>query len=182
MTNLIPPDAHKLVKREYWIRVFSVWMLLIASAALTIVILTVPVFVLEKNQLSSYQNEYAEASEERATFEELELQIEKSMNMSKAILAIENQIRFTTVIDTLESIAGDGVTINKLELQRDDKEITSITVSGVAISRLVLANFVERLQATPEFMYAQLPLSNLAKDKDIPFTITIAKPKEEKKK
>ncbi len=181
MTNLIPPDAHRLVKREYWVRVFIVWMMLIGSAALTVIILTVPVFVLIKNQLASYQNQFVQASEERTSFAVLEGIIEKTMNMTKVILSIQTQKHFTDIIEQIESIAGEGIVLQKFELQRDEVEVHTIVVSGVASSRLVLASFVERLKATPEFSQAELPLSNLAKDKDIPFTITVVKPKEESK-
>jgi Tfp pilus assembly protein PilN len=182
MTNLIPPNARKQVKREYWIRAISVWFFLLGFACITIAILNAPVYVLVKNQLSSYQSEYNEASSTMQSFELFEKDIKDALTVGKLLIAVEADESLTSVIEELDTLAGEGIDITHYALSRVDGKINTITLSGEAVSRVSLSDFRTRLETTPKFATAKLPLSNLAKDKDIPFSITIAKESDESKK
>lgn len=173
MTNLIPPSARTQVKREYWIRVVSVWFLLLGFACITVILLNIPVYVLVKNQQQIYQAQYEEASTSMQSSEASEEAITDSLTIAKLLSAVERKQSFSSVIAELETLAGTTVAITQYSLQQTDGTINSVTITGEATSRLALSLFKTRLENTPAFATAKLPLSNLAKDKDIPFSITI---------
>ena len=51
---------------------------------------------------------------------------------------------------------------------------TTREISGISNNRTALVNFAAALEAKPDFTSVNLPVNNLAKDTNIPFTISIA--------
>lgn len=173
MINLIPPDAQKQVRTEYWIRVATVWMFLFGTGFLIVAILNAPVYVLVRSQLDSYLLEYNQASDETQSFKDAETTINDANSMI-ALLGVGTSVMpFSSVIAKLETLTGDGIAINSYKFSRKNGAIDSIVIDGLASSRLSLSQFKDALQKDDMFKSASLPLSNLAKDVDIPFTITI---------
>jgi p-aminobenzoyl-glutamate transporter AbgT len=78
MINLIPPDAQKEVRREYWIRVVSVWLVLVGVAFVALTIVQVPIYILLKNQLAAYQSDFASASDRQEQFSEAKTALERA--------------------------------------------------------------------------------------------------------
>ncbi len=177
MTNLIPPTAQTQVTREYWIRTVSVWLFLLSFGCVIGVIVYIPVYVLVQNQLQVFQNEFKQVSTENSSFEDSEKALILANTLSKLLVSSGTTTPFTQVIAKLETYAGSEITIKNIQFARTDGVITSIDLNGVAQSRLSLIAFQKQLESDPLFSKAELPLSNLAKDKDIPFTITIEKEK-----
>jgi len=173
MINLIPPDAQKQVKREYKIRVASVWLYLLGSAFLIIAILYAPTYVLLRSQLSSFSEEYAQANTQDETFKELETAINAANETAKLLNTSSNMVLFSTIISELESLTTNGVDITNFMMSREGSVVNSIVINGDAVSRSSLSSFRDAIEASELFESATLPLSNFAKDRDIPFSITI---------
>ncbi len=173
MINLIPPSAKKQVRKEYWVRVFSVWMMLVASSFVIVAFLHMPTYVLIKSQLAVFANEFTEASVQNEAFKEAEATVVQSNQIATLLASDEKVTLFTTLIEVLETLAGSKVTINSFIFQRDNNTISPITISGQAYSRQSLVAFSEAIKTNKLFESAEIPLSNLAKDRDIPFTISV---------
>jgi hypothetical protein len=173
MINLIPPSAQKQVKHEYWIRVASVWMILIGSAFLVVSILMAPVYMLVTAQLKSFSFEYTQANIESQSFKDSETKIITSNEIASLLAKSEGTTAYTTIIKKLESLAGEDIIITDFDLSRKAGVISPVVISGEADSRLALTQFQDAIQGDEMFSGATLPISNLAKDRDIPFTITV---------
>jgi hypothetical protein len=174
MINLIPPGAQKQVKREYWMRVFTVWIILVASACVMIATLYMPVYVLVKSQLDAFLQAYTQASVESESFKDSEQAVEKANDIAELLSAANKALPFSTVIFELEEVSKEhGVSITEFVLLRDKGKLQPIVLRGTADSRLDLTSFRDAVEAHDLFKSAELPLSNLAKDKDITFSITI---------
>lgn len=172
MINLIPPSALEQVKREYWIRVATVFLILISLALLIVAILNIPVFVLVRSQLDAFQTEYAQANLESESFQSSEDAV-KQANDIATLLSRTQKDTFTAIIAEIEGLAGDEIGITEITLSRNGTKLNPISVHGTAASRLAATTFQSALEEHPLFQNAVLPLSNLARDKDIAFTITI---------
>jgi hypothetical protein len=173
MINLIPFDAQKQVVREYWVRVVSVGMFLLGSGFLIVALLNAPVYVLVRSQLSSYLSEYNEASNQSDSFKAAQAQISQTNDMALLLSKSSASTPFSSVMSKLESLTGNEITIDSYKFTRKNALIDSIEITGMARSRVALSKFKDDLQNDKEFQKVDLPLSNLAKDKDIPFTIMI---------
>lgn len=174
MINLIPPSAQEQVKREYWVRVISVWMTLIATGCVVVAVLNIPVYVLVRSQLDAFLVEYKQANLESESFKESEQAVIQA-NQVAALLAQHDDTQLLSgIVDELDALTGQGIRITDFTISRSmEGGLAPITIKGTAASRLDLTNFRDAIESHPLFSNAELPLSNLAKDRDIEFTITI---------
>jgi hypothetical protein len=173
MINLIPPDAEKTVKREYLVRISSVWLYLFAAACVIVAVLYIPTYLLLSSQLKAYEGEFASVSIQAGEFKEAETAL-KNTNVIIDFLAKEERTPlFSTVLETIEGITPEAITLDGYTLSRKNGALGALTVSGEAKNRASLAQFRSALEAHKLFKTATLPLSNLTKDKDIPFAISI---------
>jgi hypothetical protein len=173
MINLIPPFAQKDVMREYWIRAVSIWLMLIATGLLVVCALTVPSYVLIDAQLAAYGEEYAQAGSKNEALNAAKEEILRANKTASLLLSGEKSMPFSDVLAKLDALTGSDIRITNFTLKRDEKGLGPITVQGTASTRSALTSFVESLKNSDDFKSADLPLSNLAKDRDIPFSITI---------
>jgi hypothetical protein len=174
MTNLIPPQAHTQVKNEYRLRVLTVWMILFGSACLIVAVLNVPLYVLIRGQLDAYLTEYAQANVESESFKGSEVAVTRANTIGILLSGTKKQEVLSEVIAEIEAQSGVGISLTEISLSRTEAgALNPILIKGIANSRLSLTTFQENLEKHPLFKKANLPLSNLAQDRDISFNITL---------
>ena len=173
MANLIPPDAKKDIVIEYWLRVATIWCILLACAIVVVALLKIPTFVLVHSQLRAFSGAYDSAKEKEISFNEAQDIIISANQLSTLLAAHSTTTTGSEIVDILDDIAGSGVTISSYNITWDDMTMSAVLISGQASTRLALSNFSKDIEAHPLFEEADLPISNLAKDRDIPFNITI---------
>lgn len=173
MANLIPPKAIKRVKQEYWLRVASLWMIMAASALVMVSFLAAPVYVLVKGQISAFSESYESAAQDDEQFKKSDSLIKEANQTAILLETKKESYLFSMIIEKLTTLAGAGVHISGYKLDRNDEGINEIVVTGMADTRFELADFKTRLESDELFESAALPLSNLAKDIDVPFSIKI---------
>ena len=173
MINLIPPDAQKQVQREYWIRVVSVWFFLLGTAFVLVALFYVPTYLLLQLQLTGYAAEYADVTSQTGEFKDAEVAIKHANEIAILLTNEKKEVLFSTIISEIEKITTEGITINSFALSRKGVDLNTIAVTGIAKTRANLSNFQSAIENNILFKSASLPLSNLTKDKDIPFSITI---------
>ncbi len=173
MINLIPPTAKRKIIVEYWLRVVSVWFYIWTAAMIGSVAIMFPAYVLIHSQVSVYEQSAQSASEKVANFEEVKKQIEQSNELATKM---QNQLTLPLISDYVSlfrSLEGQGVTITSIDISRSDAAVSPIRISGLATTRQSLASFRDRISADGRVEKVDLPLSNLAKDKDIQFSLTV---------
>lgn len=174
MTNLIPPDAKKAVRREYWTRVLSVWAFLLAGALVVFSALTLPTYVLYESQITGFEleekmsetgssNNYDQALEEITRANELALQLSRNPATLDA----------SALLDAVEAAQGEMIRLDRFSYDRSQGRVESITLGGVAANRTSLAGFSEALKRQPLFIEAAVPVSSLVRERDLPFEITV---------
>jgi len=171
MANLIPPQAKKNIIIEYWIRAVSVWFALLGVASLTMAVLNVPVYILIQNQLQSYSSLYNDADAQNTSFEQIESGI--VLANTTAVL-LSNNLKSESIvpyINQIDNLANSKISIQSLKLIRSGVNLEEVQIQGVADDRESLVAFSDAIESAEDFTKADIPLSNLAKDKDIPFTI-----------
>ena len=172
LTFLLDEYKEKVLK-DYHLRLWALHFGLFTLVLLSGAALAVPQFailqskrdavLLEKSASSSAATGETEAikDEVRAIKEKL-LVIKESSGKEPIALVLERAL----------AKKGSGIVITSINLVRGGTP-GAITLSGIASSRDALVAFSKRLQAEPAFSNATLPVSSLAKNKDIPFSIAI---------
>lgn len=158
---------------EYWVRVTSVWVILIAVALLLGAILLFPVYVLVSSQVDAKESAVTEASLKVNNFQEVSQSLEEASQLAKYALRESTLANMSDYLTLFESLQGPTITISSVEIIRQERGILPVLVLGVARDRRGLAEFRDRLLAEPNVVSVDLPISNLASDRDIKFTITV---------
>jgi hypothetical protein len=71
------------------------------------------------------------------------------------------------------SLQGANILIDRLNLTQEDAKILPVRITGTATDRQALASFRDRMLAHPLISEVDLPISNLANDKDILFSLVV---------
>ncbi|MDC1205361.1 hypothetical protein N8083_00745 [Candidatus Pacebacteria bacterium] len=173
MANLIPPDAKHAIIVEYWTRVVTVWFVLIGCALIVVAILKLPTFVLVNTQLNAFKGAYNDARVKEDTFLEVQKTLIEANELSNLLSGYEGAIELTNLLGVLDTIAGTEVSISDFKFEKTETALTKITIVGFANTRIALADFSKNIEAHVLFSEAALPISSLAKDKDISFSLEI---------
>lgn len=173
MINLIPSAVRKAIIREYWTRVLAMFLFVISVVAIVISLLFLPVYVLVSTQTNIYAESAKQAEERMADFSVSAKALTDANQLSQKILEQNKVKNFSEVVVLVESLTSTGISLNTLELTRTTENPVSVRVDGLAYTRNDLAAFRDRLLEHEEIEDVILPISNLAKDKDIQFTLSI---------
>jgi len=173
MINLIPPRAKKSLALEYWVRVASVWLYLWAFALFAVGCLLLPSYVLIGSQVDVYASSAEAASEKVATYENVSTSLVRASQEARALMDERGQARFSDYITLFRGLQGNEISLFEMRFGRGEGALSPIVLSGVADDRQALASFRDRVLAQAEVESVDLPISNLARDRDIQFTITV---------
>lgn len=170
MINLIPPAAKRTVIIEYWVRVVSVWMVLLGTACLITATLLLPTYMMVRGKLGEMEAAAAKNAASAATFDSSAAALTRAMAEANLIMASSTAVTFTNYETDLMAEAGTQIEVTELQFVRL-ATTTAVTVVGTAKTRAALAAYREALEANVHFFEVQLPLSSLVRDRDLPFTM-----------
>lgn len=173
MINLLPPTAKRAVVREYWMRVVVVWVLLLSFGMAIVAALQVPSYVLLSSQLTAYQSEYSNAQAKKNDYEAAEGEVTAINTLAQHVSAVAFESSATAIIDELDMLSGPTVALQGFDVVQEKGVVKEIMISGIADDRSSLATFSDRVAASDHFIEANVPISNLARDKDITFQIEV---------
>lgn len=173
MINLIPPEGATLVRWEYLLRVAVVWFTLLACTAAIVALTLVPTYVLLYARADALSVAYTRLMKDD---EEVYRAAQKSIQDANALAG---QLSRPAVTVTPSHIFGriseqlpEDVTLGGF-LYTYDGTGPSLQVAGTADTREALVHFRDMLERDPLFVDAVVPVSSLAKDVLVPFTMTL---------
>lgn len=178
MINLIPPQEKKKIIIEYWVRVISLWSILISVVLLVGVLIMLPVYVLIGAQISVKEEAATVASERVDSYENVSVDLNRASLQARYIIEESRYRLFSDYIYLFEELQGPSIEIYEINVRRTGENIEPIIISGEATDRQTLASFRDRLLAEKYIEEVDLPISNLARDKNIFFNITVVLNKE----
>ncbi|MCA9361572.1 hypothetical protein KC845_03380 [Candidatus Kaiserbacteria bacterium] len=174
MINLIPPEAQKSIRREYRMRALSVWSIFIALGLVLSTVLLLPAYVLISGQSDVYATAYNDAENQVEEFKEIEKKITESNQVAKELQALEVAVPISEYIEVVKNSANTGILITSFNTNIGDaKSGDSISIAGEADNRQVLSEYKNSLEETGYFVRVELPLSSLASETDIKFTMQL---------
>lgn len=95
--------------------------------------------------------------------------------IEKMLSVLKQDTDRRTLISVLESIfanQGDDVSLSGLSLEKK-KDFWAVSLSGQASTREALVDFSKKLETVPSFSGVDLPVSSLAKSRNILFNISL---------
>jgi hypothetical protein len=170
MSNLIPLTARTAIKREYWIRVISVWVLLVATGLMITALLLLPAYVLIESQKRAYATAYSEASVQSDEFATITDTIEETNTVARELLQQAEATRISSYLVVVDEALTEETRLMFFSFQQNEN---TIAIGGVADDRQALALLKSRLEATSQFERVELPISSLAGNEDISYTMQL---------
>ncbi len=174
MVNLIPPSAKKGVVIEYWLRVLTVWSFIATAVAILFGITSLPVYVLVDAKIDAYRESADVASQKIASYQSVSVGLNQATAQAQLLIANTRQATLSKVIELFNSLENNGIEITSMSITRSGSDgVLPVTLTGYAQDRQSLSDFKERLLAEEVVEVVDFPISNLAKDRDINFTLTV---------
>ena len=173
MINLVPPQGHIALKHEYILRVASVYGFLLGGVFFASAALMIPTYVLVSTQLTGARDESSRIEETKAAFDMAFGEI-KIANTAMAQLRKESDgIPVSDVIVEIVKSAPRGISFTTFQAVREGAELKQIQIQGRATNRSTLASLKSALEASTLFTQAIIPISDLARDTDLSFVVTV---------
>jgi hypothetical protein len=175
MFTFLPKEYRSEVLKEYRKRVFSIAFGFLALLGLAAVILSIPAYVIISAKktsvtLTSKSNSVAADEAANALFETRLKQIQtETAELNK----ISDKQSILSVIDLVNRRVVPGIRLTGMTFGRTESGVGAINLAGMADTRDALVSFSKSLKGEPTFLNISLPVSALAKGKDIVFSITI---------
>jgi hypothetical protein len=174
MFNFLPVEYKKEATREYFLRLLTISFVLFSIVAVASIVLIMPSYL-------AAENRYAQAlSEETVAANAVEAgrqggasaAVGKVSAYMDAALALA-PLSPDTIIEPVVSARPAGVTITSISIGRTDSGIEA-SFAGNAATRDELLTFVKSLEGIAQFGNVDLPVSYLALDSNIDYSITVS--------
>lgn len=174
MLNFLLEKSKKIVIVEYFFRVFTYFLLFLFLSLIVLIFLFLPSNFYSKykndivsQQLSSIKSKVGENSEDP-------IKIIKDVNCFTTIFADEkDQINFGELIQKIINLKDKNIKISSLSFIKNKDGSIGVTINGIAGNRDSLTLFDKELKGEESFKKVELPVSNLIKNIDSDFTITL---------
>ncbi len=173
MINLLPPQGKKRVIIDYWIRATSVLFTLVGICALVTCALLLPTYFYLSYQSQALQNTGSDIADEVMSFKELENEINVANDISELLIDSPEYIEASDVITEINTFAGEQIFVSNVTIEKQAGQIETVRVNGVANNRAALVQFRDDAETNEYFSKVDLPLSNLAQNQDIPFSLLL---------
>ncbi len=173
MINLIPPIGHKTIRREYILRVVSTILLLFSSVIICLTIALVPRYVLVDTQIKVLESELNQQGISTDVYSAVEKEVKNSNNVLSQIKSVSPHTLSSTVIEEVKAVASPSITFETFQVDSGGDRVNSVQIQGVAPTREALAQLKLKLENSPMFEKAEVPIADLVRDTNLPFTITV---------
>lgn len=173
MANLLPPFARKQLVREYWVRVLTIVLFVLAFTLGMVTIMFIPTYVHITAEVTAMESTIRDAEAEQMRTEEAQAEIQSTNRLVQLLHSSRSARLFTYYYEALEEVAGTEVAINQFTVARQEGEIDAVQIQAVARTRQSLIDFLGILQDHDEFGRVDVPIADLAQSENINFRVSI---------
>ncbi|HEY4494767.1 MAG TPA: hypothetical protein VJC02_01545 [Candidatus Paceibacterota bacterium] len=175
--TLLPENEMKSLRHEYRIRLIILALFFICSIVVVGILILIPSYVISDVQEKGALNRVKElkSSQEASGVAEIEKNLALVENITKRIIANDNNISYSSLIEDVISHKTKEVKINSFSVSKATGTSTpvEIIVQGKASTRDSLVIFKNNIESDKQFSKVELPVSDLAKSKDIGFALRL---------
>jgi hypothetical protein len=175
--TLLPREEMKELRKEYRIRLFIVASFFFSSVFIIGIFSLLPSYTLIHNQEKESVNRREELQKNRkeSGADQIEKDLVESQTIADMIVVHEDQTTHSNIVQRIISHRSRNVTLSSIEISRSSGTSTpwAVIVQGKSVTRESLLDFKKNLEGDAVFSQVELPLSDLAKSKNISFGLRI---------
>ncbi len=177
LTNVLPKDRLKSLRRDYFIRLSIVGLSLVTVLVGSTGVLLLPTYVYLKAETNAREAQLLALESALASGDEamLEARITTLTKQSTRLASLKNGETASAYLLKALAVPRPGIKISGFSFAPTEKERPStLLISGVADTRDNLRAYQLAITAAPFVKSADLPISSYAKNSDISFSIMLA--------
>jgi Tfp pilus assembly protein PilN len=125
------------------------------------------------SQLSTVEPHNSSAEEIKSAYDDALSHIYEA---NTVMAQLRGGMPINEVSDVIEEIvrsAPKGIVFSTFQAAREGQQLKTVDVQGEAATRNALASLKTALEASPLFETANVPISDLARENNLPFVVTI---------
>lgn len=175
MFNLLPDSLKWEIIKEYRLRLSIVVLIFVVFIELSFAVFMLPSIV-----ISYYKEKEVELRIDvlEKSFGESNTSLIRSTikSLNNDLNTIDKTLQYSETIPLIDIILSkktNNIHITDISYTSSGTSTTNILIQGVSLTRDSLVNFKKSLEGSEKFKTIDLPISNLAKDKDIKFSMTM---------
>ncbi len=176
--TLLPHEEIKSLRREYRTRLFVIASFFISCAVVFGIISLIPSYIFSHGQESGVQErlEKLQKSRKASGTDQIEKDIAQSRAIAEKIMVDKNKIIYSESIQKILSHRSPQILLSSFEISHALGTTTpyEAIIQGKALTREALLEFKKGLESDTSFSEVDLPLSDLAKSKNISFALRLA--------
>lgn len=174
MFNLLPENLKNEIRSEYGFRRLVLIMSFVLLIEVSSIIFISPSwfssYYNEKDAMISDDSQKSELDKKVASTTELVKTLNKKISILKDNESYHKPIKY---LDSIIENKSSSIKINQFSYSLSSITTASILIEGLSSDRESLISFVDSLKQTGLFKTVDSPVSNLAKDKNIRFSINL---------
>ncbi len=175
--TLLPDKETKSLRREYRTRLFIIFLFFFSCSVGIGILVLIPSYLLSHGQ-ESMALEHAkelQKSKEASGAAQIEKDLQKTKMIADKIIADNDGVVFSDIVERIISHRSKEIYIVSFDFSKEVGTSTQalVVIQGKAVTRESLVKFKEALEADVYFQKIELPISDLAKSKDIGFALRL---------
>ena len=175
--TLLPDEEIKELRKEYRVRLFIISLFFISLAIVVGILSLFPAYmsVYSPESWALTRSDEVQVNKQVVSTEDMQKELVLAQQAIAKLTAGEDGTSYSDIIQDILAHRSAGIFITSFEMSRVVGTSTTpdITVSGKASSREALIDFKKRLEGDVKFKKVELPVSDLAKSKDVKFSLKI---------
>lgn len=175
MANLLPKRDRNRFEWEYRFRVLTVVLLSIAVTLVLGTIFLLPSYFVSQSKEESIDRQ-SELLQKTISAREADLAVTSLLATKQKInqlVSVQDQVLQTEVLQSIINNTDNNIALEGFYYKQGTDSKSEMKITGRAHSRTTLLSFSERLKKESLFSQVDLPVSSLAKDSNITFSITL---------
>jgi hypothetical protein len=181
MANILPSSYKHHLRTEYRLRFASVILFLLVVVLVVLLVLILPAYLIVQSDVRSAQSEVAvlaSGDDESVPAADDGSDVIALVKRELAALGTRPQEEPSKLISAVINVTNSSaITLDRLNYEVASADAPgTLVVGGQAADRDNLIAFSQALEKLPQVAAVDLPVSQLASDSDIDFTITVTLP------
>jgi Tfp pilus assembly protein PilN len=174
MINLLPQNEKKNIDREYHLR--RIALVLMAAIALVgiAIVLMVPMYLTSFYKSRSIDATTASAiAKDKSDEQNYKQQIDQAKLLLKVLKPQASGMLPSNIVSLLVVNKTNDIKVNSISYSQNSPSGATVIVRGAAKTREALSAFTSALGRDKAITKVDIPVSNFAKDTNIPYVFTI---------
>ena len=146
---------------------------LFSGVAILLVVAQIPTYVLIDAQIKALEIEIAQESEKKDALKDAENEVRMTKEVLAQMKATSTSASMSMVIDEIQERALTSIFFKAFYMDAPQGVLEKVQIQGVARTREELIQLKRNLESSDMFLKAEVPISDLARDADLPFAIAL---------